>query len=156
MSAPFRQLMRALARQMGGTPNPGSPPAPLREALQGALRAPDAGSVGGNAGPWFRGGVADGQNGMTFLTQNRDLARSFARDLHGVDEVSEIAPSVGRQMVVDWDGRPWDSGPSGLTTERMAQIARDEGYDSILLRNVESMRGSPGDELVILRPQRRR
>jgi len=136
------------------------PSAPsLRSALSevnAARTGPDAGTAPNGIAPasfdesttWYRGGRPG--SGRTFLTRDRAMAERFARDLHGTDEVAAGNVAGGRQMVVDWSGRPWDAGPSGWSTDHMAEVARREGYDSVLLQNVESVRGSPADELVLL------
>ena len=148
-----------ISERVGWGAQEAPPTAPsLRNALAevNANRArPDAGGgQGGNGAAfdenttWYRGGRPG--SGRTFLTRDRAMAERFARDLHGTDEVAAGNVASGRQMVVDWAGRPWDAGPSGWSTDHMAKVARREGYDSVLLQNVESVRGSPADELVLL------
>lgn len=93
----------------------------------------------------YRGGARG-----DFVTPDAELALRFARGLHGSSRVEPVAVRPGRQMVVDWAGRPWDNGPSGWSTDAMKQMAKRDGYDTLLMQNVESVRGSPADEIVVL------
>ena len=99
----------------------------------------------------YRGSSADEGNVITrgWFTSSPEAASMFAGKMRDIDSPpsSVVAPayvSLKRPLVIDAAGADWDRITWGdprdgqrLTTDQIASFARDEGYDGVIIRNVD-------------------
>lgn len=81
-------------------------------------------------------------DGAIWLTDNINLAETYTGNLRADDKIGDVVEMsihIKNPLVIDGQNRKFSQAVPNLTTNQIAQYAKDKGYDSVIFKNVQDV-----------------